>query len=169
MSKLFTYSGTPSIAKIHSNSPMGFWVQKAEDFITWTQQNQQKPERDLIFRATYVLDTLGKFLIADRHSEHVACAGGQSVLAEGEVGFTIQKKSVVIEEISNYSTGYCPDVLCFAEVQKTLNQINVLHPNWWTREAVFRRCLNCKEKNLVKDSWFYCLICYAPLTENWNL
>lgn len=38
---------------------------------------------------TYVVDAGGGLRLADRRSEHVACAGGRAVLAAGEITFDL--------------------------------------------------------------------------------
>ena len=32
----------------------------------------------------------------------------------------------------------------------------------------FRRCPDCRERNLVKDSWLVCQLCGSDLPEEWN-
>jgi hypothetical protein len=54
---------------------------------------------------TFVVDEHGSLLIADRRSEHVACACGRPVLSAGEM--FVRGGEVV--EVSNQSTGYCPE------------------------------------------------------------
>jgi len=58
---------------------------------------------------TFVIDQSGTLLVADRQSEHVACAGRQPVLSAGEMTFLVSGKVVEMAEVSNQSTGYCPE------------------------------------------------------------
>lgn len=59
---------------------------------------------------TFVVDTDGVLRLAPRRSEHVACAGGGMVLSAGEIGFVREADWWAVGEVSNQSTGYCPDV-----------------------------------------------------------
>ncbi|WP_206292752.1 hypothetical protein [Humisphaera borealis] len=108
-------------------------------------------------------------LIADRHSEHVACAAGRNVLAAGEVFFVVESPSSVhIDEISNQSTGYCPRSDCWEAVALALDRIGLSHPRDFTTICTFRKCGSCGERNIVKDGWFYCDVCGEALPEKWN-
>ena len=59
---------------------------------------------------TFVVGLDGVMAVANRHSEHVACAGLQPVLAVGEVTFSREKDGSEVIVVSNRSTGYCPDL-----------------------------------------------------------
>ncbi|BDA71358.1 hypothetical protein CAL7716_055240 [Calothrix sp. PCC 7716] len=58
---------------------------------------------------TVIIDVDEQLWIADRHSEHVQCARGQRVLSAGEITFTLASSNVLVSEVSNQSTGYCPE------------------------------------------------------------
>lgn len=66
---------------------------------------------------TFVVDLGGRLRLAPRRSEHVACAGGADVLAAGEIRFEIAHGHSRVVEVSNQSTGYCPDVTSWAAVE----------------------------------------------------
>src|SRR5690349_10531027 len=55
---------------------------------------------------TFVVDDAGVLRVADRRSEHVACAGGGAVYAAGELRAERQFDDIAVVEISNQSTGY---------------------------------------------------------------
>src|SRR5512139_1848266 len=59
---------------------------------------------------TFVIDLAGVLRLAPQRSEHVACAGGEPVLSAGEIRFEHHGGQSAVMEISNQSTGYCPDV-----------------------------------------------------------
>lgn len=59
---------------------------------------------------TFVVGLDGTLRLAPRRSEHVACAGGAMVLNAGEIGFVREADRWAVSEVSNQSTGYCPDV-----------------------------------------------------------
>jgi hypothetical protein len=117
---------------------------------------------------TFVVDAQGTLRVADRRSEHVACAGGGDVLSAGELAAVSDQGTVRVAEISNQSTGYCPEPESWPAVAKALDEAGITHPGCFTYEATFRRCLRCGERNLVKDGWFECAVCGADLPRNWN-
>lgn len=127
---------------------------------------------------TFVIDTNGILRVASRRSEHVACAGGGDVLSAGELTAVVATKGgeggevvvvvVVVSDISNQSTGYCPEPESWPAVASALESAGITHPGHFTYEAIFRRCIQCGERNLVKDDWFVCALCDAELPEKWN-
>ncbi len=119
--------------------------------------------------ATYVVDLQGRLRLAPRRSEHVACAGGEEVLAAGEVRFGRAGAYPAVVEISNQSTGYCPDTACWPAVAMALRKAGLTVPPGFTLKIVFRRCTRCGEINLVKEEWFVCVFCEADLPPVWNV
>ncbi|GAA2448381.1 hypothetical protein GCM10010191_77290 [Actinomadura vinacea] len=124
---------------------------------------RERDERDEPF--TYVVDLGGSLRLAPRRSEHVACAGGEPVLAAGEVAFEADGESVAVAAISNQSTGYCPGAESWPAVAAALDRAGVRRPDGFTDEFVFRRCAACGGLNLVKDAYFVCALCDADLPE----
>jgi hypothetical protein len=118
---------------------------------------------------TFVVGVDGILRVADRHSEHVACAGGGEVLSAGELtAVRGKKRGCSIIDVSNQSTGYCPEPESWPAVAAALDGAGLAHPGCFTFEVVFRRCPKCGERNLVKDSWFSCAICGGDLPLSWN-
>jgi hypothetical protein len=115
--------------------------------------------------ATYVVDERGALRVAPRRSEHLDCAGGGGVLAAGEMRFS---RVGVVVEVSNQSTGYCPDPDCWPAVAAALGAAGVPAPAGFTRRFVFRRCPACGQINLVKEDWYVCAACDAELPRAWN-
>src|SRR5690349_4898669 len=58
---------------------------------------------------TFVVALDGSLRVAPRRSEHVALAAGRDVLAAGEMMFTREAGAQRVLEVTNQSTGYCPD------------------------------------------------------------
>jgi hypothetical protein len=77
---------------------------------------------------TFVIDLSGTLRIAPRRSEHVACAGGEPVLSAGEITFLHDAHGWVVSEISNHSTGYCPDPASWPAVGDALDRAGLRHP-----------------------------------------
>lgn len=126
-------------------------------------------EREWEAPFTFVVDLAGTLRLAAQRSEHVACAGGEAVLSAGEITFTLDGGRWLVSEISNQSTGYCPDVTSWPAVEAALDVAGLDHPRAFTYPIVFRRCPRCHQRNIVKDDHFVCAICEAPLPSTFNL
>ena len=118
---------------------------------------------------TFVIGLNGVLRLAPRRSEHVACAGGEPVLSAGEITFLPDPDGWAVGEVSNQSTGYCPDPSSWPAVGIALDGAALKHPARFTDPIVFRRCPKCAERNLVKDDDFTCAICGEDLPDSWNL
>jgi hypothetical protein len=140
-------------------------VSSISDILLWARRADEGQEE---VAATFVIDEGGGLLLADRRSEHVACAGGRPVLSAGEMFFAVEGDRVEVAEVSNQSTGYCPEPGSWPAVAAALDRIGVRHPGRFTAEIVFRRCGICGERNVVKDGWFVCGACGTDLPAGWN-
>jgi hypothetical protein len=167
MPKEYPYVGPDEIRKRSVGAPPGMRITKASDLEAWVRTNGPKQTGGLI-GITFVVDEEGFLRIADRHTEHVACAAGNAVLSAGELFLRVHDKSLCVEEASNQSTGYCPEPESWTEVERILEHIGVTHPGRFTTEIVFRLCPSCGERNIVKDFWFVCAICESELPASWN-
>jgi hypothetical protein len=165
MSRLYNYVGPSAIKACISGRPAGMRIASASDLLAWARRADRG--RGLV-AATFIIDASGHLLLADRRSEHVACAGGGPVLSAGEMFFVIDGGRVEVVEVSNQSTGYCPEPESWPAVAAALDRIGVPHPDGFTLEIVFRRCPKCGERNVVKDGWFACGACGTELAREWN-
>ena len=104
---------------------------------------------DLAEPFTFVVALDGVLRLAPRRSEHVALAGGQDVLAAGEMAFAAAGAGWRVAAVTNQSTGYCPDPDCWPAVAAALDRAGIPHPGGFTDRVVFRRCPDCGERNLV--------------------
>jgi hypothetical protein len=120
---------------------------------------------------TFVVGLDGLLRLAPRRSEHVACAGGAPVLSAGEMSFRRERKRGhwSVDEVSNLSTGYCPDVTSWPSVAHALDLAGIGRPEGFTYEVVFRRCESCQERAVVRESDFYCVFCGGALPLTWNV
>ncbi|GAB3963622.1 hypothetical protein GCM10029978_022100 [Actinoallomurus acanthiterrae] len=141
-------------------------IRSLDDLAAWSS-NRGDAELDEPF--TYVVDLSGTLRLAPRRSEHVACAGGVPVLGAGEVMFRRERGRWVVDEISNQSTGYCPDVTSWPAVRDALDQAGLAHPGSFTHPVIFRRCPACHERNIVRDDDFHCAFCDTELPATWNI
>lgn len=168
MRKRYNYVGPASIwAKATASSP-GQQISAVGDLESWFRKANQKPNRDGRIVVTFVVDERGMLRIADQGSEHIACSGGSSVLSAGEIFFTLGHDGWRVEEVTNQSTGFCPEPESWPVVASALDRAGIPHPRRFTLEIVFRLCPACGERNIVKDGWFVCELCGADLPAVWN-
>ena len=74
-----------------------------------------------------------------------------------------------VTEVTNQSTGYCPDVDSWPAVAAALERAGLGHPGEFSTAFAFRRCPDCRERNLVKDDDFHCAVCGTELPRRWNI
>ncbi|MEU1402606.1 hypothetical protein ABZ471_09610 [Streptomyces sp. NPDC005728] len=141
-------------------------IASAADFDAWVVR---QPAAELADPFTFVIGMDGSLRLAPRRSEHVACAGGEPVLSAGEIGFGREAGRWVVREVSNQSTGYCPDGSSWPAVAGALDRIGLGHQARFTHEVVFRRCPRCQEHNIVREGDFVCVYCDGDLPMDWNV
>ena len=169
MRPIYRYVGSKKIAERAASAPVGVRVESPEDIRRWIRQTGQKLNAAGSVVATFVIDESGGLRIADRRSEHVACAGGRPVRSAGEMTFTVRPSSVSIAWITNQSTGYCPEPDSWPAVEAALARAGFASPESFDQEFVFRRCPRCGSINVVKEGVFECGVCGTPLPEEWNV
>ncbi|MFJ2960640.1 hypothetical protein [Streptomyces sp. NPDC087270] len=147
-------------------SAAGRRIADAETFDDWASA-QTATERVQPF--TFVVDVHGVLCLAPRRSEHVVCAGGGDVLSAGEVTFARVGNRWGAVEVTNQSTGYCPDVSSWPAVAAALDQVGLDRPPGFTHEVVFRRCEACRRLNIVREGDFFCVFCEHVLPQDWNV
>jgi len=168
MTKQYKYIGSQDIIDNLPEKSARVYVNAAKDILEWIKDSKQSPEYDSCYIATFIISTDSKLWINDRHSEHVLCANGKNVLSAGEITFEVGKNAIEIVAISNQSTGYCPEPDSWASVVIALRNTKIPHPDDFTSKFIFRKCDNCGQKNIVKDDWYFCAVCDAPLSQTWN-
>jgi len=166
LQRLFRYVGPRDLLDQVRTENKGQGIHSPSDLNDWiSNQTAQDPSEPF----TYVVDSSGILRLAPRRSEHVACAGGEPVLAAGEVSFQRQLERWDVVEVSNQSTGYCPDVDSWPAVADALERAGLAHPQGFTSIVVFRRCPTCCQLNIVRDGEFICLFCDDLLPQEWNI
>ena len=161
----YQYVGPEEILEVAKTQPSGTPVLTREDISAWLETDSTERLPDGAWIATFTVGTDQVLYLAPRRSEHVACAAGGPVLAAGEI--TIDAECSVTD-ISNQSTGFCPEPESWTSVELVLERIGLDHPGEFTTAVIFRLCPKCHERNIVKDSWFHCQLCDAKLTDAWN-
>jgi len=160
--RLYAYVGSATIRA--TASPTGIPIHSAAQLHTWVSQQEHAVAG--MVPATFVIDPAGRLLLAARHSEHVACAGGQPVQTAGEMFFCL--RPLRLAEVTNQSTGYCPEPESWLAVAAALDALPLPHPGRFSHALAFRRCDVCCQTNIIKDGWQYCACCDAALSKTWN-
>ncbi|MEM7477794.1 MAG: hypothetical protein AAF483_22635 [Planctomycetota bacterium] len=161
----YQYVGPPDIRdSALASSPVGTPIRCVDNLSAWIVSRSSDTEADGSLIFTFTVDVGGTLWLAPRRSEHVACAGGGPVLSAGEITFADGE----VSEITNQSTGFCPEPTSWPTVADALDAIPVDRPHDFTTRVVFRLCPACNERNIVKDGWFVCDLCGADLPETWN-
>ena len=168
MIRSYRYIGPQDIVHAVANHPQGHPIQSVADLKDWMKQTQQQSNRWGLVEATFVITEEGVLALADRHSEHVACAGGKPVRSAGEMFFALGKDGWEVQEVSNQSAGYCPEPDSWQAVAAALEHIGLPHPDAFTEACLFRRCPDCRQLNLIKEDVFVCALCGAELPRAWN-
>ncbi len=160
----YSYVGPEHIRHACEGLPEGHVIRALPSLLQWlSEMHHQDPDAE--GWATYTVGLDGLLRLAHRRTEHVACAGGHSVLAAGEVRFD---EDGSVQWLSNNSTGYCPDVDCYDAVQQALATAGIDAPSAFHHAVVFRLCPKCRERSIVKEQVFHCGLCDAPLPLRWN-
>ena len=156
--RLYRYVGPADIATA-ARSRAGTRVRTTSELTAAYQRLDGR--RDSLV-CTYVVDAVGDLRIADRASEHVDCASGGPVMAAGEL--TLERDGSV-SEITNLSTGFCPEVTSWPAVSHAFASVERA-PSTWSYAFEFRRC-GCGARVVLKDD-DACPECDATLATTWN-
>ncbi|MBA3531602.1 MAG: hypothetical protein H0T73_06785 [Ardenticatenales bacterium] len=168
MKRLYRYVGPHDLRRLLDQPTPRCCIERPHDVRAWLEQSHRPGTTLYQVTVTFIIDGDERLWIADQRSEHVVCARGQAIYAAGEITFWLHQTQVDICEISNQSTGYCPEPGSWAVVTAVLERIGLPHPATWTVAYLFRRCQACETINLIKDDWFECAVCGVPLSEHWN-
>ena len=162
----YCYVGPAVLAEGAAPGPSVITVMSAQVLAGWVAG---RPAAEVREPFTFVVGLDGWLRLAPRRSEHVDCAAGQPVLAAGEVLFAREESGWSVCEISNQSTGYCPDLDSWPAVAAALARIGLEHPGDFTHKIVFRRCPGCGQLNIVREGDFACAVCGCTLPDHWNI
>ncbi len=166
--EVYPYVGPPEIRNRVSPATPGKPVLSESDILNWIDETNQAPDETNTITATYVVNQDCIMLIADRHSEHLACAGGEPVLSAGEITFEINCRKSEVVYVSNQSTGYCPKPSSWKAVREALDKADIKSPSFFTATFEFRKCMNCDTVSIIKENHFCCSVCDSQLPYEWN-
>jgi hypothetical protein len=163
--RLYPYAG-PSALRELGVQPSGFAITTPTVLAAWLGTRGLDELTDPF---TFTVNASGDLLLAPRRSEHVHCAGGQEVLAAGEITFSQDGRAWRVVAVSNHSTGYCPAPESWPTVAAALDRAGIPHPVGYDPVIVFRRCPACQAINIVHDEHLACAICEGSLPREWNI
>ncbi len=164
MDRIYHYIGPNELRELRSERHS---ITQPADVLDWIARTKQALEQGSV-TATFIVDTNGQLWVADRRSEHVACAAGQPVLSAGEMTFEVEGGQVSVMAVSNQSLGYCPEPTSWPAVAAALENGGLPAPAFFTSAFILRRCEKCGTKNVVKDSIFECGVCGSSMPRTWN-
>lgn len=103
---------------------------------------------------TFVVTLNGSLRLAPRRSEHVALAAGDAVLAAGEMTFEPEGAGWRVAEVTNQSTGFCPDPDSWPAVAAALDRIGVpmIGSSAVCWDVVRRARVRCRQTRLAAGS-----------------
>jgi hypothetical protein len=156
----------PSELRYQVSSATGAPIASDTVLTAWLSE-QNASERGEPF--TFTIDLNGRLRLAPRRSEHVACAGGADVLCAGEIRFEPSRGGWRVSDVSNHSTGYCPDLTSWPAVEAALDRAAIPHPGAFTSPVIFRACPACREINIVREDEYVCALCDGDLPSDWNV
>lgn len=169
MRPIYRYVGPKKIAERTPPGARGVRVESPEAVRRWLRETDQELNAARSVIATFIIDEFGWLRIADRRSEHVACAGGRPVRSAGEMTFAVGPSGIRVTWVTNQSTGYCPEPDSWPAVQAALVRAGLGAPEAFSQQFLFRRCPACGSINIIKDGLFECGACASPLPGEWNL
>lgn len=166
--KLYAYVGPAHLAKHATSDTPRLRVESGAALAAWLVK-QPGTGADGALTVTFVVLPDGLW-VADRHSEHVACARGGPVYSAGEMTFAVDRRrqSVEVVYVTNQSAGFCPEPGSWPAVAAALDAAGIGHPGGFNAAMIFRRCPACGATNIVKDGWFECAVCGGELPREWN-
>lgn len=169
MSRLYPYVGSAAIRDAVDPASPRHEVKSSAGVHAWLlSQGEVWPEkREIVF--TYVVLPPASLFIADRRSEHVACARGGEVLAAGEITLCRSGGDLEVVECSNLSTGYCPESSSYEALDRALTAAGFDEIESYTYPFEFRRCNGCGGIQVIKDDVYECSSCDRILPEKWNV
>jgi hypothetical protein len=103
--KLYRYVGAEDTRRRAAHSPPGVKVGSVHDLANWIEQTNQQG----LIVVTFIVNEQGSLHVGDRGSEHISCSEGHPVLAAGEMFFRVSDLGLEVVEVSNQSTGFCPE------------------------------------------------------------
>lgn len=144
------YIGPAALIPAGGPLPARAEISGVDDVVAWCRSHRGDAEPDGTIPATWIIDAQGRLWLADRHSEHAACARGEPVQTAGELFLADEPPVVIVARITNQSTGYAPPPDTWAIVADTLDRVGLACPEGFEPALEFRRCEACGELSILK-------------------
>lgn len=112
----YHYVGPPELRG--TVSPTRRRIENAGEFLKWARQNGETSAEIIV---TFIVNARGELWVANRRSEHVACAAGGPVLSAGEMTFSLADERIKVVAVTNQSTGFCPPPSTWLPVSRALD------------------------------------------------
>lgn len=167
MGRLFPYRGPSRLVPASGARPAGVVVETALQFADLADDPSQERLGDGSVAFTYVVDQSNSLRVANRRSEHVVCAGGEPVLAAGELFVTPGRKGSWVVRASNFSNGYMPSEDSFMALKLALERARLPAPKGFDPAIAYRYCGRCMEAVIAETG--ACRVCQAALALKWDL
>lgn len=168
MAKLYRYVGPDCIHSTAAKALPGMRIDSSRNLLNWLRATNQEQNREGLFVVTFVVDQLEALRVSERRSEHINCSGGTPVLSAGEMFFNVADQTIEVVDVTNHSTGFCPEPESWPVVAAALDRLGIQHPGRFTGLVFYRLCSACGQRNIVKDGWLVCGTCGASLPSSWN-
>ena len=166
--KLYDYVGPASIRASASFDTPRHAVRDSKGIVVWATERLGFTNRDRQMTFTYVVQPLAQLYLADRRSEHIACARGGAVLTAGEITFERHGSDLILIETSNLSTGFCPESTSWPSLSVALVTAGFPAIECFTQPFEFRLCVTCQQTCVIKDDTYDCPSCFGSLPRDWN-
>ena len=167
-SKLYPFVGPVSLRPLAGIASERHALQSEDGLRAWVTESGVRLRRGSQITFTFVLLPDSQLFLADRRSEHISCAQGQAVLSAGEMTFLFDGTRLLLDEVTNQSTGYCPEPESWPAVGTALASLGFKAADEFTHAFDFRFCSNCRTTNIIKDQIFECPACGGELPHDWN-
>ena len=168
--RTYTYIGPPALFETAATATTGETISSAEQAAAWVSRHREDAGPDSLTPATFVVTAPdGLLRLAPRRSEHVHCARGGGVLCAGEIYLRLTRRGIVVEQITNQSTGYAPEPGSWPAIAAALDSLGIPRPDAFEPAFEFRRCPSCRQLCLIKEGDFTCAVCGTELPAEWNV
>ena len=167
-SKHYPFVGPDSLRHLAGIASERHALQSEAGLRAWVTGSGVRLRRGAQITFTFVLLPPEQLFLADRRSEHISCARGHAVLSAGEMTFLFDGTRLLLDEVTNQSTGYCPEPESWPAVRDALVSLGLKAPDQFTYAFEFRFCSNCRVTSIIKNQIFECPACGGELPHDWN-
>ena len=125
----YIYVGPADVREAASASPPGVVIENPASLTAWFERHVEDMTTEGTITATFVVDADGLLRLARAPLGTRGLSSGGPVLSAGEITFS---KGGDVTEITNQSTGFCPEPESWPSVAAVLYRIPLSHPGRFT-------------------------------------